>query len=97
LQCGGPNTEAQDLGPCIYGCCSQDSHCCKDKGCTGCPNSKWQKPIGSTSTQSNTNSPTAKASTTSQPKNSSSIPTNASPSPTTQPSSPSDVGSEFHV
>uniref|UniRef100_U9ULE4 Uncharacterized protein n=1 Tax=Rhizophagus irregularis (strain DAOM 181602 / DAOM 197198 / MUCL 43194) TaxID=747089 RepID=U9ULE4_RHIID len=88
LQCG-------DLGPCTYGCCSQDSHCCLDKECTGCPDSKWQKPMFST--QSNT---TASTPTTYQPKSTSSIQTSAAPSGSSSGSSsvsPSDVGSEFHV
>ncbi|GBB84440.1 hypothetical protein RclHR1_01100032 [Rhizophagus clarus] len=88
FQCGGPNTNAQDLGPCKYGCCSQDSHCCLDQGCTGCPDSKWQRP------QSNdTNFPTATTqnTSTSQPKNISSNQPSASSSPT-QPGSSSDVG-----
>ncbi|GES85178.1 hypothetical protein GLOIN_2v1846634 [Rhizophagus clarus] len=87
FQCGGPNTNAQDLGPCKYGCCSQDSHCCLDQGCTGCPDSKWQRP------QSNdTNFPTATTqnTSTSQPKNISSNQPSASSSPT-QPGSSSDI------
>ncbi|CAB4391588.1 unnamed protein product [Rhizophagus irregularis] len=75
LQCGGKNTKAQDLGPCTYGCCSQDSHCCLDKECTGCPDSKWQKPMFST--QSNT---TASTPTAYQPKSTFSIQTSATPS-----------------
>ncbi|CAB5348770.1 unnamed protein product [Rhizophagus irregularis] len=89
LQCGGKNTKAQDLGPCTYGCCSQDSHCCLDKECTGCPDSKWQKPMFST--QSNT---TASTPTTYQPKSTSSIQTSAAPSGSSSGSSsvsPSDI------
>ncbi|CAG8474061.1 17782_t:CDS:2 [Rhizophagus irregularis] len=68
---------------------------CGDKECTGCPDSKWQKPMFST--QSNT---TASTPTTYQPKSTSSIQTSAAPSGSSSGSSsvsPSDVGSEFHV
>ncbi|PKC15301.1 hypothetical protein RhiirA5_487113 [Rhizophagus irregularis] len=79
----------------LISCNAVDSHCCLDKECTGCPDSKWQKPMFST--QSNT---TASTPTTYQPKSTSSIQTSAAPSGSSSGSSsvsPSDVGSEFHV
>ncbi|CAB4472685.1 hypothetical protein GLOIN_2v1846634 [Rhizophagus irregularis DAOM 181602=DAOM 197198] len=62
---------------------------CGDKECTGCPDSKWQKPMFST--QSNT---TASTPTTYQPKSTSSIQTSAAPSGSSSGSSsvsPSDI------